>query len=197
MTLKEFIETYDKPGSVVLLEGKRKVREEDRDKCIALGKCLAARTKYMIFRSGNAAGADELFAIGIASVDRTRMQVITPYSGHRKKKNVAYNTVSLDTINLAAEPKVVYEAKKNKKVERLIDQYVTGSRDRNAMKGAYILRDTVKVVGAENIPPATFAIFYDDPDHPMSGGTGHTMNVCRENGVPFIDQRVWFEWVKE
>jgi hypothetical protein len=151
----------------------------------------------MIFRSGNAAGADELFAIGIASVDRTRMQVITPYSGHRKKKNVAYNTVSLDTINLAAEPKVVYEAKKNKKVERLIDQYVTGSRDRNAMKGAYILRDTVKVVGAENIPPATFAIFYDDPDHPMSGGTGHTMNVCRENGVPFIDQRVWFEWVKE
>lgn len=70
-----------------------------------------------------------------------------------------------------------------------------GSRDGNAMKAAYIIRDTVKVIGAEGIPPASFGIFYDDLSKPGTGGTGHTMSVCREAGIPLIDQRVWMAWL--
>ncbi|MBW1660271.1 MAG: hypothetical protein JRJ48_07220, partial [Deltaproteobacteria bacterium] len=58
MTLDQFIDRYDKEGAVVLLEGKRKVPEDDKEKLIALGRLLASRTKKMIFRSGNAQGAD-------------------------------------------------------------------------------------------------------------------------------------------
>jgi hypothetical protein len=56
---------------------------------------------------------------------------------------------------------------------------------------------TIKVMGADDIKPATFAFFYDDLDDPKVGGTGHTMNVCEINEVPFCDQSEWFGWVEE
>ena len=195
MELPDFLSEYDKKGVIVLLEGKREVKPEDAPKLVALGKLLASRTGHMQFRSGNAGGSDQLFAEGVASVDPKRLQVITPYTGHREKNNKAYQTYALDQINLAAEPEVVRYSKANKKTEKLIDRYVSGERDRFALKAAYIIRDTVKVLGASGISPASFGIFYDDLDDPMSGGTGHTMSVCKENNVPLIDQRVWFEWV--
>lgn len=197
MTLQEFIEQFDKPNSIVLLEGKRNVLEADKEKLTALGALLTSSTNHMIFRSGNAKGSDQLFSEGVTAVDHKRLQVITPYSGHREKTNQAYETISLDDIHIAAEPEVVYQSKSNKKTEKLIDRYVSGDKNRYTIKAAYIIRDTIKAIGTDEIKPATFGIFYDDVDAPMSGGTGHTMNVCEQNNIPIIDQKIWFQWLAE
>lgn len=197
MTLKDFIKQYDKDNSIILLEGKRNVLEKDKEKLVSLGKLLTSATSKMIFRSGNADGADYYFSIGVSAVDKSRLQVITPYTGHRQKSNQAYDTISLDEINIAAEPEVVYQSKSNKKTEKLIDQYISGARDRYSIKAAYIIRDTIKVIGTEEIKPATFGIFYDDLDKPKEGGTGHTMKVCEQNNIPIIDQKIWFKWLTE
>ncbi len=196
MTLTEFISLHDKENSVVLLEGKRNVRDEDKSKLTQLGKLLASKTKNIIFRSGNATGADQFFSLGVASVSYERLQVITPYTDHRKKTNQAYSTISLDDIDIAAEQDVVLQSKLNKKTETLIDKYVAGQKNQVTIKAAYILRDTVKVLGTEKISPATFGIFYDDLENPGTGGTGHTMNICKQNGVDLIDQNVWFHWLQ-
>lgn len=197
MKLKEFIERFDIENSIVLLEGKRVVLDSDKANLTALGKLLASRTSKILFRSGNAEGADQLFSEGVSSVDNKRLQVITPYSGHRQKTNQAYETISLNEIDIAAEPEVLYESKSNKKMERLIDQYVAGDTNRYSIKAAYILRDTIKAIGTVEIKPATFSIFYDDLEKPRTGGTGHTMNVCTQNNIPVIDQTVWFKWLEE
>lgn len=197
MTLKEFIKRFDKHSAIVLLEGKRKVLQKDEEKLISLGKLLATKTTKIIFRSGNAEGADNFFALGVTSVDNKRLQVITPYTGHREKNNRAYDTVSLDDVNILEEPEVIYQSKQNKKTENLIDQFVTGEKNRFTIKAAYILRDTIKAIGTDTIKPATFGIFYDDLQNPMTGGTGHTMNVCEQNNITIINQQVWFKWLTE
>lgn len=79
LTLKEFIATYDKEDSIVLLEGKREVLDNDRDKLEALGKLLVSNTSKMIFRSGNATGADIYFSKGILTIDSSRLQVVTSF----------------------------------------------------------------------------------------------------------------------
>jgi hypothetical protein len=167
MTFKEFINQFDQENSIVLLEGKRSVLEKDKKKLTALGKLLASKT------------------------------VITPYAEHRQKTNQASETISLDEINIAAEPKVIVQSKQNKATERLIDQFVSGDKNRLTIKAAYIIRDTIKAIGTTDILPATFGIFYDDLKNPMTGGTGHTMNVCEQNNIPIIDQKVWFKWLTE
>jgi hypothetical protein len=195
MTLKDFLYQFDKENSIVLLEGKRNVLEADKEKLKAVGRLLATKTKYMIFRSGNAEGSDQFFSEGVAEIDKSRLQVITPYTGHRQKTNQAFETISLDEINVADEPEVVYQSKSNKKTEKLIDQYISGARDRFSIKAAYIIRDTIKAIGTDDIKPATFGIFYDDLDKPKEGGTGHTMKVCEQNNIPIIDQKIWFKWL--
>ena len=197
MTLQEFILKYDNENSVILLEGKRTVMDADKEKLLALGKLLVSKTSKMIFRSGNAEGADQYFSEGVASVDYKRLQVITPYSGHRQKTNLSYDTISLDDVNILSNPEVVYHSKSNKKTENLIDKYIVGEKNRYTIKAAYILRDTIKVMGADEIKPATFGIFYDDLGDPGKGGTGHTMNVCSQMNIPFVDQKEWFGWVEE
>lgn len=195
MTFSDFVSKYDFPGSILLLEGKRDVKEEDQPLLTALGHKLASSTKHMTFRSGNAPGADEFFSLGVFQIDPDRLQVITPYTSHRKKTNSDYTSIPLDNVNLMAEPEVVYQSKFNKKTAGLIDKYVAGARDRFSIKAGYIIRDTVKAIGTTEIPPATFGIFYDDLANPIQGGTGHTMDVCQKNGIPVIDQSIWFEWL--
>jgi len=197
MTLQEFIQQYDITGSIVLLEGKRTVLEQDKNKLTALGALLAKSTQHMLFRSGNADGSDQYFSEGVAAVDYKRLQVITPYTGHRKKTNQAYDTVSLDSINLEEEPNVVLQSKSNKKTEKLVEQYASGDKNHYTIKAAYIIRDTIKAIGTNDISPATFGIFYDDLQNPMAGGTGHTMRVCQQNNIPIADQRTWFSWLQE
>lgn len=194
MTSTEFITNYDHPGAIILLEGKRSVLQEDEPKLVALGKKLASATNHVSFRSGNAPGADYLFSQGV-SLNSNRLHVITPYDNHRKKDNYAQETFSLEDINLMQEPEVVYHTKANPKNRQLIDNYLTGKRDRIAIKAAYLLRDTIKVIGAANIPPATFAMFYDDLENPMKSGTGHTIRTCQQNGIAWINQLTWFSWL--
>lgn len=195
MQLEEFLAQYDREGMVVLLEGKREVAEQDREKLIALGRLLTEKTVYTLFRSGNAPGADELFSEGVSSVDARRLQVITPYKSHRKKANKAYSTYSLDEMDLVSEPEVIYQSKANKKNVKLIDAYVAGDKNTLSVKAAYLIRDTVKVLGTRTLPGASFGIFYDDLENPLQGGTGHTIQVCRENNIEAIDQREWFSWI--
>ena len=54
---------------------------------------LTKRTKKMIFRCGNAEGADLYFSRGVTEADYFRLQVITPYYGHRERTNEAYETI--------------------------------------------------------------------------------------------------------
>lgn len=197
MELEEFINKYDFEGSIVLLEGKRIVIDSDKAKLIKLGSLLAEKSNYITFRSGNADGADSYFAQGVTSIDSSRFEVITPYSGHRKNKEYDFTTYSLDEINLVNEPEVIYQSKRNNKTEKLIDKFVEGEKNRITLKAAYIIRDTIKVLGTSDIKPANFAIFYEDLENPNKGGTGHTMDICRINGVEFINQLIWLNWVEK
>lgn len=197
MTLQDFIEKYDFQGSIVLLEGKRDVRPDDEEKLRNIGKILASRTNHIVFRSGNADGSDGLFAEGVIAADRSRLEVIVPYTKHRTRTNHAYKTYSLEDVNLLNEPEVVYQSKKNKKTEGLIGKYVSGARDRFSIKAAYIIRDTIKAIGTKDIKPATFGIFYDDLSNPRQGGTGHTMKTCELNGIAIVDQRTWMRWIDD
>lgn len=197
MTLKEFIERFDIDNSIVLLEGKRNVLDADKEKLTALGKLLAAKTEKMMFRSGNADGADQLFSDGVTAVNPKKLQAIAPYSGHRKKTNKAFYTIPLDKINLASEHKVLQQSKSHKSTENLIDKYASGEINSYTIKAAYIIRDTIKVIGTAQIKPAALGIFYDDLQNPKKGGTGHTMNVCDLNKIPRIDQKIWFKWLTE
>jgi hypothetical protein len=195
MTINDFISKYDFPGSIVLLEGKRDVIDADQKSLTELGMKLASSTEFMLFRSGNAAGADHFFSEGVFQTAPDRLKVITPYTSHRNRGNAEYNSLPLDDVNLMQEPEVVYQSKYNKKTANLIDKYVAGARDRFSIKAAYIIRDTVKAIGTKDIPPANFGIFYDDLSNPMQGGTGHTMDVCQKNGIPVINQSIWLDWL--
>lgn len=195
MDLIQFIEKYDHLNTVILLEGKRDVKEADKEKLEQFGKLLASASKLMKFRSGNAKGADLYFSKGVSAVSPERLEAITPYSLHRQNENLAGTIYSLDDVNLVEEDAVVYQSKNNKKTQHLVDKYVAGSRDRFSLKAAYIIRDTVKVTGTSEILPATFAFFYDDLENPKQGGTGHTIEVCEMNNVPYFTQNVWMKWI--
>ena len=196
MALAEFTAQFNSKNTIILLEGKRNVLESDKEKLIQLGNLLETHLSLATFRSGNADGADLHFSQGVLQVARERLQVITPYDKHREKQNNAYETISLDQIDLANESEVVYQSKNNKKTKSLIDKYVDGAKDRFAIKASYIIRDTVKVTGTNSgIPPTTFAFFYDDLDNPKTGGTGHTMSICDINNVPFLTQSAWTKWI--
>ena len=159
MNLQQFIDEYNYPGAVILLEGKRNVLSEDVRWLKNLGYLLAKRMPLATFRSGNAPGSDAYFAEGVSLIDAARMQVIVPYSGHRKQSSDGYQIYSLDDIAIAAEPEVLYHSRQNKSHEKFVDRYAAGNRDRYTIKASYIIRDTVKVVGAEGIAAATFGSF--------------------------------------
>ncbi len=200
MTLEKFIKLFDKEGCIVLLEGKRKVLKSDEKRLVEIGRLLTASTKHIIFRSGNAGGADAFFKEGVMSVDPKRFQAIVPFDDHMKSAKEEpglYERISLDDINLAREPQILYESKRNKQQKGLVESYEKGVDPKNSVKGAYIVRDTVKVTGApsQGISPAHFGIFYDDLRKPKSGGTGHTMMVCDNQMVPYVNQKVWGEWI--
>lgn len=181
---------------MILLEGKREVRPEDRDLLVKLGQLLAENLPGCRFRSGNAPGADELFTSGVNKIDPSRVELVLPYNGHRKSSaNISYS-IALDEINLAAEPETLYHSKKILG-ESLVNEYGKGSKSRVAAKAAYLIRDTMKVTGSvtAGLKKSDFAIFYDDLKDPGKGGTGHTMKVCDQAGVPKINQKVWMGWL--
>lgn len=195
MNINDFISTYDFEGAIVLLEGKRAVKKEDEELLIRLGQLLASQTNYITFRSGNAPGADELFCKGVSKIDLARIQLVIPNKEHRKKSRIGVEAISLDEINLLNESEVVYQSKNNVKTKNLVERYVNGYRDSITNKAAYIIRDTVKVLGVNGIAPANFGIFYDNLENPFKGGTGHTMKICQTNNIPIINQNTWKKWL--
>jgi hypothetical protein len=197
MNFTRFIEEYDYPGAVVLLEGKRNVAPDDVTHLIALGKLLASHSRNMKFRSGNAAGADRFFIQGIHEADTKRTEVIIPFKGHNKKSITFEDVYSLDDYDINAYPEIIRLSKGNKKTQSLMDRYLGGMRNHITNKAAFIIRDTAKVIGIGNMQPVTFGIFYDDLSVPRTGGTGHTMDICKQKSVPYIDQKVWMEWLRQ
>ena len=195
MTFEHFCNLY--ANAIILLEGKRIVKPDDREKLISIGKLLATHLLKATFRSGNAEGSDYFFSQGVAQVNPKQLEVITPYQNHRNKYNVAGTTHALDTINLVHEPEIVYHSKSHHATRSLVDKYVDGNKDKYAIKAAYILRDTIKVLGTNaGIPSITVALFYEDLESPMKGGTGHTQRVCLDNNIPFFNQTTFLEWLK-
>ena len=58
---------------VVLIEGTRKLPTEDRPRLVEFAKELARLLPQLMFRTGNAPGADEAFAEGVRNVDPSRL----------------------------------------------------------------------------------------------------------------------------
>jgi len=65
-------------SAVVLVEGRRAVPELDHARLVAVGEWLAREFPAALFRSGNAEGADSLFATGVGKVDPCRLQLVLP-----------------------------------------------------------------------------------------------------------------------
>jgi hypothetical protein len=196
LSLADFIRLLDEENSIVILAGKRDVIESDIQKLHQLGELLAHNTKHIIFRSGNADGSDKYFSDGVIKINSRRLQAITPYSSHKISNRLTHEIIHLDSIDLNKETDLINTAKKNKNVKGLVEEYIKGLDKRLKSKGAYILRDTLMVTGTKSgILPAFFAIFYDDLKNPEQGGTGHTMLMCKEKNVPFINQRTWMKWL--
>lgn len=196
MRFQDFIKNFDSEESIILLEGKRDVSPKDKVNLVKLGELLCKKMKHAKFRSGNAKGADYFFSTGVSKLNPERLELILPYTSQRNKYLLSDNYSSMDDIIWVNEPKVINQTKSNPKNKNLIESYVNGDRGRFGIKASYLLRDTVKVSGTSTqIRKASFAIFYDDLEKPKSGGTGHTMNMCNLNTVPYIDQTVWMKWL--
>lgn len=197
MKLSDFIHQMrqeDRP--VILLEGTRDVPEPLHPALIALGSLLARELPEAVFRSGNAEGSDALFAQGVNAVDPRRLELVTPTAGHRKKhRHTESYVVPLDQISPMKEEKLAYLSNQaTPGNQRIIEQ--RNGIPRLKAKARYLLRDTLKVIGdaEQKLAPATAGIFFTKPD-PMSGGTGHTIRVCRQEGVPVYLQADWWEWL--
>lgn len=181
---------------VVLVEGTRKLPESDEPTLVAFAKWMAQRYKHAVFRTGNADGSDRAFARGVAEVDASRIEYILPYSGHKSgAKEAGAREISLSSLTRVAEDNIAaHTTLASPGYKGMIDK--RDSIPELRAKAKYILRDTIKVTGAVGIdmPPATVGIFYVNGTDPMSGGTGHTIRVCRQNGVPAIFQSTWMKW---
>lgn len=184
-----------RPSSVILLEGRREVSDADMAEMTDFAAWLAVEFPFARFRSGNAPGTDTAFAAGIAAVDVKRLEYVLPVGNHRKAlRGEGARSVSVDALpeadelelarhTIAASPKSSSMIAARSKVPKL------------RAKARYLIRDTLKVTGlGDDIPKAGFGIFFAAPDDPMRGGTGHTIRVCQNRGVPFALQNEWRRW---
>ena len=199
MNLQDFTAiVQNQPNGVVLLEGRRAISTGDYAKATALGKSLALRFPRLRFRSGNAEGSDQAFFEGVALVDASRLQVIAPYASHRKSArhpNAIYDSPA--SLSSVREEEIAYiTIKATPKNKELIEK--RAQKGRLAAKAAYLIRDTMKVVGhSEDFPKPICALFYVDLKDPMAGGTGHTIRVCLQENVPLAFQDSWRNWPDE
>lgn len=199
MTLSEFTAiVVATPEAVVLLEGRRVILDHDAALATHTASMLAKHYPALRFRSGNAEGADQAFSDGIAQVAPWRLQIVAPYASHRKSARHAQAVYdSPESLSSVREDEVAYKtAKASPKNKGLIEK-----RDKKgalAAKAAYLIRDTMKVTGhSEMFPKPVCALFYVDLKDPLAGGTGHTIRVCQQEGVPYAFQDCWQQWFPE
>ncbi len=197
MTFSEFTALVERhPAGVILLEGRRTIAAGDAALATSAGKLLATRFPHLRFRSGNAEGTDEAFAEGVAGVDPTRLQIVAPYASHRKRvRYPAAHYDSPETMSLVQDEEVAYKTiTASPQNKRLIEKRADNGR--LAAKAAYLIRDTMKVTGhSAAFPKPICALFHIDPADPMDGGTGHTVRLCAQEGVPYVFQTAWHGWL--
>jgi len=196
--LKAALRGIEQP--VVLLEGRRKVAESDKPLLGDLARLLVEQLPNATFRSGNADGSDTLFAEAVTAISPERFEYVVPKKsmGRKRRHQAAYCIAATELKPAVEERLTLYTNQASPASERLVKAY-TGeiSNSRLAAMGAYLIRDTLKVTGAPdlNLRPASAAIFYADPNDPLSGGTGHTIRVCLQQSVPYVLQGVWRQWL--
>lgn len=193
--LSKLLTAADSP--VVLMEGTRELPALQAPYLTALAAHLARAFPHARFRTGNAKGSDEAFAAGVASVDPTRLEFVLPYATHRSKHRPSGSpATALDDIPSTQVQEVVDATlAASPQYERVAVNYrEPKTHPRQRATAQLILRDTLKVTGTGSIPPPVAAIFYVHAADPDRGGTGHTMRVCRAQGVPIINQFDWLEW---
>lgn len=192
-TIQELIDSSDNP--VILLEGRRKVKPEDKEKLSTFAYNMAVAFPDVIFRTGNADGSDTHFAKGVAQVDPARIQYVVPYPGMKKKNRIeGADVLSLDQIDQVEEEQVEYlTSNQSKSTASMIEYAKKNPKGRMAAKSKYLLRDTLKVTGSVsgNYHPPVAAFFYIDTADKYAGGTGHTIKVCEELHVPVFTQIEW------
>lgn len=198
MKLNEFRELLESTARpIVLLEGRRKISSLDYAQAKRFGHGLAARFPRAVFRSGNAEGSDEAFSEGVAALDASRLHVVAPYAAHRRRHR--YSDAFYDSPEsmprLREEPilRVTIAA-----TPRNRDIFAPSAPPRLAAKASYLIRDTMKTMGySEEAPAPTVACFMVDLADPEAGGTGHTIRICRQTGVPVVFQDDWATWVAD
>jgi hypothetical protein len=183
---------------VVLLEGTRKVPLEDKSKLIDFTTDLAKQYSQAIFRSGNAAGSDELFAQGVESIDAKRMQQVLPYPRanikrlHKDSPVMSLEDLNHDELQQLAE----LGAQATPSYQSLFKLYLKDiKKTRITIKAMYLLRDALKINGCTRLgfQPADCGYFFTDISNPTIGGTGHTIRMCRIKGIPVYTQDDWMK----
>ena len=187
------------PSPVLLLEGTRSLPPNLRPALAALGRLLAERLPSVRFRSGNAEGTDTAFAEGVAAVAPDRMEYVITHAGMGRRRRVeGCRVVTLADLPSVADERVADLSRRaTPATGGLIEAYrADGRQTALGAKGAYLVRDTLKVVGdpANGLAPATAGLFFVREADPLSGGTGHTIRVCLEHNVPIVTQAVWLNW---
>ncbi|HOM87643.1 MAG TPA: hypothetical protein PLR54_05225 [Spirochaetota bacterium] len=191
---KEILAKYNDP--VVLIEGKRNIPKNYYDKAVKVGEKLAKDFPRLIFRTGNASGTDEAFSLGVKNVDPTRLQIVIPYNSHKKNKRIIGAIyVSPESLSDVAEKEIINQTiKDTPKYKSLIE-----NMNKNASltaKAKYLIRDTMKVCKyTELFDSPVAALFYVDLSNIESGGTGHTIRVCKNMNIPVIFQDSWENWI--
>lgn len=201
MDIEALIHKYiNQDELVVLLEGTRQLPDIDRPFLTALATKLTREFPNAIFRTGNATGSDDAFALGVANVDVSRLEYVLPFhnmgKSRVKKGAKIYSYSDLNLLEVQKNSTLSKKANPDR-----ISLFNNGLKAGNGLiyeKAAFLFRDTLKVTGCRrlNMLPATIGIFYVKRDQPFSGGTGHTMKVCINNSVEYYIQQTWKEWLK-
>lgn len=184
------------PSPVILLEGTRQLPAEKRQALINVGRCLAEALPQAVFRSGNAAGTDEAFAAGVATVAGAKLQLVLPTPGMgRSRRPLSANCLSLADLPLAERQQLARASfAASPENHRLFELYLRGQSGNPAYaKAQYLVRDALKVCGSPALclAPATVALFFINATGPTSGGTAHTIRLCEQQAVPLFTQRDW------
>jgi hypothetical protein len=181
---------------VILLEGTRQLPAEKRQALADVGRRLAEAFPQAVFRSGNATGADEAFAAGVATVPGSMLQLVLPTPGMgRSRRPAAATCLALDDLPLEERHHLARESfAASPENHRIFELYLRGQSGNPAFaKAQYLVRDALKVHGSPTLglAPATVALFYINNLGPTSGGTAHTIRLCDRQKVPLFTQRDW------
>lgn len=183
---------------VVLLEGRRKVKQGDGQLLTDFARRFALAYPSVIFRTGNADGSDTYFARGVAKVDPARVQYVVPYASMKQKNRVeGASILSYDELSKAEDKTINYlSSDVNPDNQGLFEYARKVPNGKAAAKAKYLLRDTLKVTGSEDAgySKPVIGFFYVDPATPLDGGTGHTIRVCQKLNVPVITQLAFLKF---